>query len=539
MTTSPDFPLFPPPSFRHLAYLLEARVRHAPNTVLIVDGTRRATAESLLAEGGKLAAAFAARGLKKGDSVAIQTGNRLEFVETLIACSMLGLLMVPINTASKGSQLAYYLRNSQTRLLITECAQLENLRSASLSDRQAVTGVEAIWLLDESADTASLDLPNLTACRKAAEPLQTPWASQGQDPAMVMYTSGTSGPSKGVICSHAQLFWWGHNSLLNIGIDRSDVLYTCLPLFHINALNTVYQALVSGGRVVLAPKFSVSRLYEDLAQAEATVTYLLGAMVPMLLSRAQDESEKRHRVRVALAPGVPEKYYEAFESRTGIRMLDGFGSTESNFVICTSMDDRKPGWMGKVAAGFEAKVVDGFDNEVAPGIAGELVLRNKEPFAFASGYYGMPEKSVEAWKNLWFHTGDRVIRDEAGYFQFIDRIKDSIRRRGENISSYEVEQVIGAMEEVESVAVYAVPSDLAEDEVMCSITLRPGQRLEPLDVIRWSEARTAHFSIPRYVRFTPDLPKTENGKIQKYKLRELGVTADTWDLIAAGYKVKR
>lgn len=167
-------------------------------------------------------------------------------------------------------------------------------------------------------------------------------------------------------------------------------------------------------------------------------------MVPMLLSRDTDASERAHQVRVALAPGALALHYEQFVERTGIQVLDGFGSTESNFVICTPLDQPRPGWMGKVAAGFQARVVDEFDNEVPHGTPGELVLRNDEPFAFASGYFEMPEKTGEAWRNLWFHTGDRVLRDEDGYFRFLDRMKDSIRRRGENISSFEVEQVVSA-----------------------------------------------------------------------------------------------
>jgi crotonobetaine/carnitine-CoA ligase len=262
-------------------------------------------------------------------------------------------------------------------------------------------------------------------------------------------------------------------------------------------------------------------------------------MVPMLLSRPPDDAERAHSVRLALAPGASEAHYEQFEARSGIRIVDGFGSTESNFVICTSPSDRKPGWMGKVADGFEARVVDAHDNEVPHGTAGELVLRHREPFAFALGYFGMPQKTVEAWRNLWFHTGDRVLRDEQGYFKFLDRLKDSIRRRGENISSYEVEQTLGAHPAVEHVAVYAVPSELAEDEVMCAVVLRAGSDLAPLELIQWCEPRLSYFAIPRYVRLVADLPKTENGKVKKYMLRAEGVTADAWDLAHSGHRISR
>ena len=533
---SSTFPLSPAPSDRHLVPLLRRRIAASPRSRLVRVGGRHFTAEELLEAGGLVASTFTAHGLVKGDRVAIQCGNRPEFIEILVGCALLGLVLVPLNTASRGAQLSYYVRNSRAKIFITEEALHANLAAAAVADGVALAGLEAIWSLDGAPDLEGLQPVQPFVRQAGAYPEAPP---EGSELAVVMYTSGTSGPSKGVMCSHAQLYWWGWHSLVNIGIGSADVLHTCLPLFHINALNTFYQALIGGGRMVSGPKFSVSRFYEELRQSEATVIYLLGAMVPMLLSRPADAAERAHSVRVALAPGAVEKHYEEFEARTGIHILDGFGSTESNFVICTSLSDRKPGWMGKVAEGFEARVVDERDNEVPHGTPGELVLRNHEPFAFSMGYFEMPEKTVEAWRNLWFHTGDRVVRDDEGYFKFLDRIKDSIRRRGENISSYEVEQVIGAHPAVEMVAVYAVPSELAEDEVMCAIVRRSDARLDPLDIVQWCEPRLSHFAIPRYVRFVDELPKTENGKIQKFRLRADGVPCGTWDLAASGYAVRR
>jgi crotonobetaine/carnitine-CoA ligase len=195
--------------------------------------------------------------------------------------------------------------------------------------------------------------------------------------------------------------------------------------------------------------------------------------------------------------------------------------------------------MGKLVAGFDARVVDEHDQPVPDGEAGELILRADTPFAFASGYLGMAEKTVEAWRNLWFHTGDRVVREADGYYRFVDRLKDTIRRRGENVSSFEVEQVLLSHPSVETAAVFAVKSALAEDDVMAAIVLRDGEALEPLDLIRYCEPRLPYFAVPRYLDFVHDLPKTENGKIQKFKLRETGVTATAWDLDASGYRLRR
>ncbi|MBL8354213.1 MAG: AMP-binding protein [Delftia acidovorans] len=533
-----SFPLCPDAAQRHLIPLLHQRIAAAPHSVLLSQEERDFTAEELLAAASVFARAFAAAGLKAGDRVALQCGNRPEFLSVLTACALAGLVLVPINTASRGSQLAYYMRNSRASVLLTEPSLFDHITSAQLADPDSLSGLHAIWSLDAHAPVATL--PGLSPFADAALAEDIPaHASHAPAPAVVIYTSGTSGPSKGVICSHAQLYWWGHHSLRNIGIDSQDVLYTCLPLFHINALNTFYQALLSGGRIALGARFSVSQFFLELASTQATVTFLLGAMVAMLLSRAPDGSEKAHRVRTALAPGASAQHYALFEQRTGIRVLDGFGSTETSFVICTPHDASRPGWMGTLAQGFQARVVDEHDNEVPHGTPGELILRSEQPYAFASGYLDMPDKTVEAWRNLWFHTGDRVLRDEDGYFRFLDRIKDSIRRRGENISSYEVEQVLHSHPAVAEVAAYAVASELAEDEVMCALVLRDGCTIDPLALVMWCEPRLPYYAVPRFLRITHELPKTENGKIQKYKLRAEGRTPDTWDLASSGHVVKR
>jgi carnitine-CoA ligase len=276
-----------------------------------------------------------------------------------------------------------------------------------------------------------------------------------------------------------------------------------------------------------------------LSRSGATVTYLLGAMVPMLLSRPATPAERAHQVRVALAPGVPANCHKDFTERTGIVLLDGFGSTETNLILASRHDDCRPGYMGRLVPGFEARVVDDSDNEVPDGEAGELIVRADEPFALASGYFAMPEKTIEAWRNLWLHTGDRVIRDADGYYRFMDRMKDAIRRRGENISSYEVEQVLVSHPAVALAAVFPVSSDLAEDEVMAAIIVKDGAALREEELIRFCENKMPYFAVPRFVELVTSLPRTENGKVQKYKLRERGRSAATWDREAAGVKLKR
>ncbi|HEX4595911.1 MAG TPA: AMP-binding protein, partial [Bryobacteraceae bacterium] len=324
-------------------------------------------------------------------------------------------------------------------------------------------------------------------------------------------------------------FWWAVNTASLLQLRADDVLCTSLPLFHTNALNTFYQALLTGSSVCFEKRFSASRFFASLAHHRATVTYVLGAMVPILLSRPCSAEEAAHTVRIALAPGVPAQFHEEFTRRTGIRLLDGWGSTETNFVLGATIEHQKPGLMGPVFEGFQARVIDDQGNDVADDAPGELVVRADDPSAFASGYFRAPEKTAEAWRNRWFHTGDRVVRQSDGYFRFIDRLKDTIRRRGENISSFEVEQVLLSHAAVANAAAFPVRSPLAEDEVMAAVILHPGQQLTEAELIAFCEPRLPYFAIPRYLEFVRELPTTESGKVQKYKLRERGVTEKTWD----------
>ncbi len=357
---------------------------------------------------------------------------------------------------------------------------------------------------------------------------------QPGDTLAILYTSGTTGPAKGVTCPHAQYHGWGANTARILGVNEDDVLCTTLPLFHINALNTFAQAALMGAEVVYAPRFSASGFWPVMQACGATVVYLLGAMVPILLAQPEGEGERAHRVRIGLGPGVPAQAGADFRRRTGVQLLEGYGSTETNFVIATRPDAPRTGVMGWLQPGFDARVADAADAAVPDGEPGELLLRADAPFAFATGYFGMPDKTVEAWRNLWFHTGDRVVREADGAFRFIDRMKDAIRRRGENISSYEVEQVLLSHPAVATVAVYPVRSELAEDEVMASLIAQPGVVVDVAEIARHCETRLPYFAIPRYIDIVDDLPRTENGKVQKFRLREQGVTLTTWGSDAGG-----
>ena len=482
------------------------------------------------AAAAQAAGTLRAAGIGAGERVAIICSNRIEFLALLLGCGWLGAVAVPINVASRGPQLQHVLSNCGARLLVMETQYADNL---AMLDPEALK-LEAIWTIGPPRTLRFGSIvPSAIALQHAALP---PGTIAPSDPVMILYTSGTTGPSKGVCCPHAQYFWWGVNTAALLGIERDDILCTSLPLFHTNAINTFYQALLTGACVCYEKRFSASGFFSALMRNHATVTYLLGAMVPILLSRPESAEERAHTTRIALAPGVPAQFHEPFTRRTGIRLLDGWGSTETNFVLGTTVERQKPGLMGPICEGFEARVVDDLDNPVPDGVAGEFIVRAGDPLAFARGYFGAPETTAETWRNLWFHTGDRVLRQADGYFRFIDRLKDAIRRRGENISSFEVEQVLLSHPAVANAAVFPVRSSLAEDEVMAALVLHAGRELLPADLIAYCVPRLPYFAVPRYIELMSELPTTENGKVQKYKLRERGVTAQTWDGGATGHK---
>jgi crotonobetaine/carnitine-CoA ligase len=365
-----------------------------------------------------------------------------------------------------------------------------------------------------------------------------PYRAEPGDVVAILHTSGTTGPSKGVCCLHAQFYWWGVTTAAALGVGEDDVLSSSLPLFHTNALNTFVQALVHRARYVVAPRFSASRFWDRLAESEATVTYIIGAMAAMIANQPPSAADRGHRVRTILAPGTPAPLWPVFEERFGVTLVEGHGMTETNMAIGPRDGAQRPGWMGRTLAGFEARVFDEHDVEVPTGTAGELVLRAEEPCAFASGYWRQPEETQRAWRNFWFHSGDRVVQDEEGYFRFIDRLKDAIRRRGENISAWEVEQVVVQHDRVANAAAVAVPSELGEDEVMVFVVPHDNFA-DPVDLIRHCEPQLAYYAVPRFVEFVAELPLTANGKVSKAQLRDRGVSQLTWDRERAGYKLKR
>jgi carnitine-CoA ligase len=469
--------------------MLERQARRHGDRLLVRAGDEERTVAEMREAAARRAGGLAATGIGAGDRVALISENRLEVLELWLGCAWLGALFVPINTALKGAQLGHLLSDADAKLVVRE-HELEELPCGEPVPQQAVAPGDA---------------------------------------AAMLYTSGTTGPSKGVVCPQEQWYWWALLTGDVLGIGPDDVLYTNLPLFHTNALNTFCQALLWGATYALGPRFSASRFWGRCAEADGTVTYLLGPMVSILLRQPPSPGDRAHRVRIALAPATGAELHKPFRERFGVELIDGWGSTETNIVLSNTHHDNRPGTLGRVLEPFEARVVDEDDADVPDGTPGELVVRSREPHAFATGYFGREEATAEAWRGGWFHTGDRVVRDPDGRFRFVDRIKDVIRRRGENISAFEVEQALQSHPDVAAAAVIPVPSELGEDEVMAYVAPRADVSFEPAELVRFCEERLAGFAVPRYVELVRELPLTPSGKVEKYKLRRRGVTPATWD----------
>lgn len=513
--------------------LLRLRARQRGDAPLLRVGGAWSSYRRTEERAARSAAALAARGIGRGDRVAALCGNRVELVELFLGCAWLGAVLVPLNTALRGASLREPLRRARAGALLVEPNLLEYVLAVA-----AELDPLPLWVLDgvsvPGGRTAAGAAVEAAPDAAEHEPLPPVELDPG-DPLAILFTSGTTGPSRGVCCPHGQLVQWGHTVGRALDLGPDDVLHTSLPLFHTNALNAFLQAMVAGAGYSLGGRFSASRFFTDAAAAGATVTYLLGAMVNMVLAQPPSSRDRAHRVSRALAPASPASLCGPFTERFGVALLDGFGTTETNLVLGGTIGDIgtvsevPPGSLGRVVDGFSARVIDPDGFDLPAGEPGELLVRTELPHAFATGYWDDPEHTAHRFRDGWFHTGDRVVRDAEGWFRFVDRIKDVIRRRGENVSSYEVEQVLLTHPAVADAAVFAVPSELAEDEVMAVLVPAPGVELDLADVRRHCAGELPYFAVPRYLETAAELPLTATGKVRKERLRAAGVTARTWD----------
>lgn len=516
-----------------LRYLIDdwAEKRGGKDYVLFENGDRWTYAE-LRARVVAKAVGLQRLGVKQGDHVAAWLPNGREALLALYAVNYLGAVFVPFNTAYRGNLLEHVLRNSDATLLICHSGLLDRLEGI---DSAAIATVAVVGEGAAPTRFASVDFAGLDGAEVDLVPLVRPiepWDNQS-----IIYTSGTTGPSKGVLSSYCHLY-------TNAGPDSwhfitgEDRFLVNMPVFHIGGLGIPFVMLARGGSIALMENYSTERFWDFVRDTDCTAMFLLGVMATFLMKAPASIRDREHRIRAAFMVPLTEAA-GPFHERFGIDVYTIFNMTEISSPIVSEPNPVKLGTCGKVRPGVDVRLVDGNDCEVPVGAVGEMLVRTDRPWAMNSGYYKNPEATAQAWRNGWFHTGDAFRRDDEGYFYFVDRVKDAIRRRGENISSFEVEGEIIAHPAVREAAVIGVPSEFSEDDVMACIAAVSGQAIDCAELIEFLAARMSYFMIPRYIRIMDELPKTASAKVQKADLRVAGVTLDTWDRDKAGIRLKR
>jgi len=491
----------------------------------------------------RIAHGFRTLGVARGDRVLLMLPNIVEFMCLWWALNRLGAVEVSVNTAYKGYFLEHLVNNSGGRVLVIAREFLERLEESA----DKLAGLDTVVVYDPHG--GSLSLPRLARLRTV--PFQELYGSSDdppavalshRDPSAIMYTSGTTGPSKGVILPNAFCHLFAECTRNLTRFTEDDVYFVATPLYHGNApIMQVYPAMLAGGRAVVCPHFSASEWVDQIRRSGATVTNLLGVMMDFVFRQPPRAGDRDHALRVVLGQPAPAAIVDDFKRRFGIaRVLEYYGMTEIGLVTMMPWDEVRPGSCGRaVTEWYELRIADPESDEELPvGEIGELLVRPKAAWAFSQGYWEMPDKTLEALRNVWYHTGDALKRDAEGYYYFADRIRDVIRRRAVNISSYDVERVLAEHPDVVECAAVAVPSESVggEDEIKACLVLRAGRALAPEPFLAWCEARLPHFAVPRYLEVRAELPRTPNSKIQKYVLRRDGIDA-AWDRVKAGYRL--
>jgi crotonobetaine/carnitine-CoA ligase len=470
-------------------------------------------------------------GVAQGDHVLVWLPNGREHLRVFFAINYLGAVFVPINTAYKGQLLAHVIDNSDAKLAIVHADLAPRMEGVGLAklERAVVMGARTpcASLQTVYEDALLPEQGTLQALKREIEP----W-----DPMAIIYTSGTTGPSKGVLASYLHIYTNAGPETWNC-VTGEDRFLVNMPLFHIGGMGVIYVMLVRGGSVAFVDRFETGNFLDTVRKTGTTATFLLGVMATFLDKAPAAPTDADTTLRlVFMVPLAGD--IAAFSKRFGCDVYTIFNMTEISTPIISEPNPTVRGTCGKKRAGVDVRLVDDNDCEVPLGTVGEMLVRTDRPWGMNSGYYKNPEATASAWRNGWFHTGDSFRQDEEGYLYFVDRKKDAIRRRGENISSFEVEAEVISHPSVREAAAIGVQSEFSEDDVLVVVAPVAGATIDPGALLEFLQPRMAHFMIPRYIRVLDELPKTPSNKVLKNELRKEGITADTWDREKAGIKIR-
>jgi len=505
-------------------YLVEDHARATPDKPCLVMDDRVLTYAEVEAEANRWARGLARHGVRKGDRVLLMIPSGIEHVLIWLGLCKLGALMVPVNEAYKGNMLRHQASDSAAAIAIVDQVHLPRWVEVA----QGLPDLKVVALYPGLAGTADAPWKCISvAALRDADDSPMPRAVEYFEPMAIFYTSGTTGPSKGVLYSYAQ----AHATAAPMArlCSPDDVFYMFLPMFHVGLSNMFGIVVIAGAAMAIRERFSASRFWPDVRRYRASMSILLSTMPNFLLAQPATPRDRDHSLtKVIIIPLFGE--LAAFRRRFGCEVTTFYNMTEVSIPLAADGFNLVDGTScGRPRPGVTARIVDQHDEPVAPGTVGELVLRADEPWEFNLGYWRNPEQTAEAWRNQWLHTGDAFRADADGNFYFVDRLKDAIRRRGENISSFEVEAEVEAHPAILESAAVAVPASAGEDEVKVVVALKSGERLDPAELHAFLQGRLPAYMVPRYIEVrSEELPKTPTGKVRKAALRADGV-GSAWD----------
>ena len=524
----------------NIRQLIETNAKKNPNKVFLYFGEQKVMYEEFNEKINKAANVFLNLGIEKGDRVCFFLPNCPEFLYGWFGLAKIGAILVPINTAYRTEETKYICNHSEATTILVHSSLKEvvdKIRSETPLLKKFICFGEDI----EESDYVSFE----DALKNASNSLD-PVDINDDDIFEIMYTSGTTGPPKGVMLPNKSFVLMGYGYRHWVDITPEDRLFTCLPLFHGNAQGySTMGALASEASLILMERFSASKFWDQIRHYRATIFNYIGAMLTILSKQPESEKDKDQKVRLAYGtPALEKEFQDYMEQRFGITLISGYALSECPFGTIQPLHGiRKEKSIGLPrqlpGAGFvnEVKIVDEDETEVSVGTVGEIVLKNP---AIMKGYFKEPEINKKTIKNGWLHTGDYGWMDEEGYFYFADRKKDVIRRRGENVSSIEVENVINAHPKVLESAIIGVPSELYDEDIKVYVITKPNETLDPIGIIKWCKERLAYFKIPRYIEFRTEFPKTPTHRVEKYKLKgeKKDLTKDCFDLEKTDFKLR-
>ncbi len=514
-----------------LPFMLERNAREVPDRPCcrFADGSSWTYAETL-ANARRTAALLDAQGIRRGDFVPVWLPNGPAMLRSWFGLNYLGAIFVPINLDYRGRLLEHALRETRAKVMIAHPDLVERLAAIDVPDLRTVLAVGGGALaLDNGIEVAATTLDS------DAE-IAAPADVEVWDPQMVIFTSGTTGPSKGVLCPYLHMFTVGKGSYGYMTAE--DCMLIDLPMFHVGGVSPVMATVTSRGSMALYDGFSTGEFWQRIRDNGATtISGLIGSMAAFLAKAPVEPGEADNPLRMVTCM-LNEQAIRVAE-RFRFDYCSGFNMSELSVPLVTEVNCAIAGSCGRPRSGCECRVVDEHDYECARGVVGELVVRTQQPWETCLGYLNRPDATAAAWRNGWFHTGDLVRQDEDGNFFFVDRLKDAVRRRGENVSSLEVESEVLGYEPVAEAAVVGIPSELGDEEILVAVVAKRGASIDERELVEYLIPRMAHYMVPRYVRVMDALPKTPTNKLQKFAIREEGVTDGTWDREAAGIRLKK